>query len=254
MKSQRIAEAGATLRYIEFEGEGPPLLMLHGLGCASSFEYPHVAQASALRGRHTLLVDLLGFGFSDQPEAFGYRVCDHAAAIVALVGHRQFTTVNLYGHSMGGSIAIEVADALGARVENLVLSEANLDSGGGLFSRAIAERGEEDYLRAGHDEIVAKAAAGKEDAWAVTMRRALPAAVFRGAQSLVDGSTPDWRARFLAHPARKAFVFGERSLPDPDADALAQAGIRVLTVENAGHSMGVENPTGLARAIAAALA
>lgn len=253
MKSLGIAQTGAMLRYTEFKGGGPPLLMLHGLGCASSFEYPHVAQAAALRKHHTLLIDLLGFGFSDRPDDFGYRVSDHAAAIAELVRKRQFETVNLYGHSMGGTIAIEVADLLGAGVENLILSEANLDSGGGVFSRVIADQGEDAYVSEGHSGTVASALAGGNDAWSATMRCALPRAVFHGAQSLVEGSSPDWRHRFLKHPARKAFIFGEKSLPDPDTDALAKAGVSVLTVKNAGHSMGVENPEGLAKAIATVL-
>ncbi|WP_210187226.1 hypothetical protein, partial [Agrobacterium pusense] len=65
-----------------------------------------------------------------------------------------------------------------------------------------------------------------------------------------DRSNPDWRSRFLRHPARKGFIFGERSLPDPDMEILSSQGIRVIVVPDAGHSMGLENPHGLAQAIA----
>lgn len=246
-------ESGGRLRYLEFEGDGPPVLMLHGLGCASTFEYPHVALSAALRKRHTILVDLMGFGYSDRPDDFGYGISDHARAVAMLIEQRGFVSASLYGHSMGGSVAIEVADLLGPRITHLVLSEANLDAGGGQFSRDIAAIGEDAYVNGGHDRTIREALSAGADAWAATMRCASASAVFHGARSLVQGSTPDWRSRFAGHPARKTFIFGARSLPDPDVEALGAAGIRVLTVADAGHSMSVENPEGLAAAIAASL-
>lgn len=240
----------ANIRYLEFKGEGRPLLMIHGLGCASSFEYPHVAAAPALSGRHIILLDLLGFGFSDRPVDFEYRVADHALQIHRFVEERRTDQIDIYGHSMGGSIAIEVADLLGARVRHLMLSEANLDSGGGEFSRPIAALEETDYINGGHLRTIVDAQAAGDEEWAATMRAASALAVYRGARSLVEGGSPCWRSRFLKHPARKAFIFGEQSLPDPDAEALSSCGIRILVVPNAGHAMGLDNPSGLALAIA----
>lgn len=252
MKSIVIKDSGARLRYLEFEGSGPPLVMLHGMGCASSFDYPHVARSRALSKRHCLLVDLLGFGFSDQPEEFGYRVADHAEVVFALVRSLGFERISLFGHSMGGSVAIEAALGLGSLVENLILAEANLDPGGGVLSRPIAAMGQRAYETQGHADLVRATLAEGDDAWAGTLARAMPKAVFRAAQSLVEGSEVDWRQEFLDHPARKAFIFGEKSLPDPDAQRLSEAGVQVFTVADAGHAMGTDNPAGLAAAIAAA--
>jgi pimeloyl-ACP methyl ester carboxylesterase len=238
------------MRYLEISGNGIPLLMIHGLGCASSFEYPHVATAPALRGRHVILVDLLGFGFSDQPEDFGYRTQDHARELHRFVEDQGFDQIDIYGHSMGGSIAIEAADLIGAKVRHLVVSEANLDSGGGEFSRHIAAAGEAGYINGGHAATCAKAQEDGYPEWAATMRAASARAVYVGAASLVEGSSPDWRSRFLRQPAGKAFIFGARTLPDKDEDFLRSQGIRVIVVPDAGHSMGLENPQELAAAIA----
>lgn len=71
-------------------------------------------------------------------------------------------------------------------------------------------------------------------------------------KSLVDGMDPSWRELLYRPPLRKSFLFGERSLPDPDAETLPRHGIPVLTIPNAGHSMGLENPAGLATVLAAA--
>lgn len=240
------------MRYLEFKGEGVPLVMIHGLGCASSFEYPHVATAPALRGRHIFLLDLLGFGFSDHPEDFRYRVQDHALEIYRFVEEQGFGQVDIYGHSMGGSIAIEAADLLAHKVNHLILSEANLDSGGGEFSRTIAALSEADYVEDGHLRTINDAVAAGNEEWAATMRHASALAVYRGAKSLVEGSNPDWHSRFLRNPSRKTFIFGERSLPNSDVEILSSQGIQVLVVRDAGHSMGLENPQGLGEAIAQA--
>lgn len=241
------------MRYLEFSGTGIPLLMIHGLGCASSFEYPHVARSPALAGRHAILIDLLGFGFSDRPDDFGYRVQDHAEQVCAFVESRGFKEVDLYGHSMGGSVAIEAADLLGNRVRNLILSEANLDSGGGAFSSPIAAMGEDAYVNGGHVKTRDAAEAAGDEGWATTMRAASARAVYRGAKSLVEGSSPDWRTRFLRHLALKSYIFGERSLPDPDHGVLSSHGVAIFVVPDAGHSMSLENPGGLGTAIAEAL-
>lgn len=226
-----------------------PLLMLHGLGCASSFEYPHVARAPALAERHIILLDLFGFGYSDQPTDFGYRVTDHANTVAEFVGLMQLGRIDLYGHSMGGTVAIEVATLLGKDIVNLVLSEANLDSGGGQFSKAIALASEEDYVEETHAEIVAAAQSSGNTDWATTMRASDPRAVYWGARSLVDGGTTSWRSQLYDQPSSKSFIFGERSLPDPDFAILQAAGIQTLSVPEAGHSMGLENPIGLAECI-----
>ncbi len=253
MRSFQTSSATASMRYLEFGGTGIPLLMIHGLGCASSFEYPHVATSPALAGRHAILIDLLGFGFSDRPDDFGYRVQDHAEQVCALVQSRGFEQIDLYGHSMGGSVAVEAADLLGNKVRHLILSEANLDSGGGEFSTPIAAMGESAYINGGHLQTCKAAEAAGDASWAATLRAASALAVYRGAKSLVEGSSPDWRSRFVRHPARKSYIFGQHSLPDPDHDALPSYGIAVYVVPDAGHSMSLENPAGLAMAIAEAM-
>ncbi|MBB6486151.1 alpha/beta fold hydrolase [Rhizobium lusitanum] len=254
MRSFAIQSSTARLRYLQFDGGSTPLLMIHGLGCASSFEYPHVALAPTLRGRRLILLDLLGFGYSDRPDDFSYRIHDHALQVFSFIEAQNFERIDIYGHSMGGSVAIETADLLGSKVKHLVLSEANLDNGGGTFSRAIAAFKEADYVNSGHDAYLTEAERAGNREWAAMMRASSALAVHRSATSLVEGSSPDWRSRFLKHPSRKTFIFGERSLPDADVPFLSSSGISVRIVAAAGHSMATENPEGLAKAIAEATA
>ena len=73
-----LKDSKNRIRYHDFPGEGAPILFIHGLGCAGSFDYPQVAAQEELCENRRILVDLLGSGFSDRPDDFGYKVSDHA--------------------------------------------------------------------------------------------------------------------------------------------------------------------------------
>ena len=252
MQTLRLPD-GIHVRYHELPGDGVPLVFVHGLGCASSCDYPAVARHAALAGRRIVLLDLPGYGFSDKPPSFGYGVAAHAAVVVALARHLGGDAIDLFGHSMGGAVAIVAAVALGARVRQLVLSEPNLDVGGGEFSRVIAAVSEAEYVARGH-AVDVRAAVADDPAWSGSLAVALPQAVHRDAVSLVAGSAPSWRAQLLGLALPRTLIFGSRSLPDERHASLSSQGVRAEVVPDAGHSMAVENPAGLARAIARALA
>lgn len=252
MKSLTVGDHGPRLRYLDLAGDGIPLLMVHGLGCAGSHDDPHVARAPALAGRRVVVLDLLGFGYSDRPSGFGYRVEDHAGTVTALADALGLERLDLYGHSMGGSVAIAAAGRLGGRVAALVVSEANLDAGGGPGSRRIAAWSPGDYAARGHAETVAAAEASGNAGWAATMRMSAAEAVHGGAVSLVEGGRPAWRELLYRHPSRRSFIVGARSMPYPGREALAGNGVAVPVVADAGHNMALQNPEGLAAAVAQA--
>jgi pimeloyl-ACP methyl ester carboxylesterase len=81
-----ISQPSWRLRYHDLPGSGVPLLFVHGLGCASSSDFPRVAADPALAGRRRLLLDLLGAGFSDRPDDFAYSVAAHAQTVAGLIG------------------------------------------------------------------------------------------------------------------------------------------------------------------------
>lgn len=253
MRAFELPGLPSSLRFHDLPGEDPPILFIHGLGCASSCDYPRVAADPALAGRRMLLVDLLGFGFSDRPEDFGYAVEDHADTVSALLEGLGLAAVDVFGHSMGGAVAIAVAARNRERVRRLVVSEPNLDPGGGPFSRPMAARPEADYVAGGHAESVRQAFADGHHIWAATLRAASPLAVHRGAVSLVRGGSPSWRELLETLPMPRTIVFGARSLPDPDTERLPRSGVSVRIVPDAGHSMAFENAFGLARVLRDAL-
>lgn len=252
MKSFTLSAVDARLRYHDLAGDGPTLLFIHGIGCASSCDYPAVAANYALQGRRMLLVDLLGSGFSDRPRGFGYTIEDHARSVVALAEALGLAEFDLFGHSMGGAVAIEAAALLTGRLRSLVVGEPNLAPGGGVFSRSIAAMSESYYVRFGHDELVSASRDNGNDIWAASLAQSASYAVHRTACSLVAGSDPTWQGILSALAVPRTIIVGESSLPYDDVERLAPTGVNSLVVARAGHSMAWENPTGLAEAIAKA--
>jgi pimeloyl-ACP methyl ester carboxylesterase len=253
VKAFELTVPRSTLRYHDLPGNGTPIVFLHGLGCASSCDYPRIAADPALTGRRMLLVDLLGSGFSDRPEDFGYTIDDHAGTVLELLRGLSLPAVDLVGHSMGGTIAIVAAAKNPGAVRRLIVSEPNLDPGGGTFSRPIAQRSEVEYVNGGHANAVRSARMAGQTIWASTLALSLPVAMHRASVSLVRGSQPSWRQQLASLPHPRTVLFGAQSLPDPDTEQLPRSGVAVRIVPDAGHSLIWENPSEYARAIGEAV-
>ncbi|WP_374351179.1 alpha/beta fold hydrolase [Chitinimonas sp.] len=230
------------------------MLFIHGLGCAGSSDFPAVAADPALAGRRRLLVDLLGSGFSDRPGDFAYTMAAHAEVLLQWLDGLGIGEVDLFGHSMGGAVAIELAGRLGPRVRHVLLAEPNLDAGGGFVSRQIAGHSEAEYLAHGHDAMLRAARLQGAHAWAGSLAQCLPAALHRQSCALMAGGTPSWRSQLLALTVPRTLIVGAQSLPDADSESLALAGLPVRVLGDAGHAMACDNPAGLAQLIAEVLA
>ncbi|MBY6289526.1 alpha/beta fold hydrolase [Enterobacter bugandensis] len=250
MNSFYSQHAGCTVRWHDLPGSGVPVVFIHGLGCASSYEYPRVVRDPKFDGRRAILIDLPGSGYSDKPEHYSYKTTEQARVVAELIDHLQLDAFWLYGHSMGGSIAIETAGLLAPRVKGLMVSEPNFHAGGGMFSRSIAAQTEHQFVAQGYNAMLRK----ETTAWAGCLQSNAPYAVWRSASSLVAGVEPDWEAQFLSLTCPVTLIFGELSLPDDDVDNLKLKGVEVKIIPAAGHSMSWENPSALAQALAECMA
>lgn len=99
-------------------GDGPPLLLLHGI-TSSSQTWEHVLPG--LAAHHTVIApDLIGHGASAKPRA-DYSLGAFAAGMRDLLlelGHERATVV---GHSLGGGIAMQFSYQFPERAQRLVL-------------------------------------------------------------------------------------------------------------------------------------
>jgi pimeloyl-ACP methyl ester carboxylesterase len=103
-----VGSRQAPLRlWVEEDGQGEPMLMLHGLG-ASTYTWRHLIPDLA-RTHRIIAVDLKGAGKSDKPLDEAYGILDQATLLKTLVDRKGLTNLIVVGHSLGGGVALALA-------------------------------------------------------------------------------------------------------------------------------------------------
>jgi haloalkane dehalogenase len=130
--------AGARVHYVD-EGQGPPLLLLHG-NPTWSFLYRDVI--CGLRDRYRCLaVDFPGFGLSQPPPGYGFTPTEHAAVLERFVLELELDGVTLMVQDWGGPIGFAVATRQPARFAAFVIANTwawpRSDLGTQLFARFL---------------------------------------------------------------------------------------------------------------------
>jgi pimeloyl-ACP methyl ester carboxylesterase len=207
-------------------GEGPPLVLVHGvLGDHTRWE----VLRPLLEPHFTVhAMDRRGRGASGDADAYGFeREFEDVAAVVDAVAAATGSPVDVYGHSGGASFALGAA-SLTTRLRRLVLYEPALDPGN-LLPDGLLER------------IDALLAAGDPDAVVETFCRA------------VLHMDDDAIATYRAQPSWPARVAAAHTLPRElrsgpagffDRRRLAQVTVPVMLLQ------GTQTPKGFKAALA----
>jgi pimeloyl-ACP methyl ester carboxylesterase len=111
---------GQTIKYYDL-GDGPPLLLIHGLG-ADADVWAFCLEPLSQRYR-VIAPDLLGFGRSSKP-LISYRVPTFIEVLDRFLRALAVPRVSLVGNSMGGWISGWFAIEFPERVHKLVLNDA----------------------------------------------------------------------------------------------------------------------------------
>lgn len=112
------------------QGNGPIVVLLHGIGSSSDVWIPLKEQLQAQNIR-LIAFDLLGFGMSSKPDWSEYTVDDHARSVIYSITalKNRNSPVVLVGHSMGALIAVRVARLRPDTVKHLILYEIPIYKG-----------------------------------------------------------------------------------------------------------------------------
>ena len=133
-------------RAFRMMGEGPALLLIHGIG-DSSATWTEVMPE--LAKHYTVIApDLLGHGASDWPRA-DYGIGAYACGMRDLLAVLGIDKVSIAGHSLGGGVAMQFAYQFPGRAERLILVAAGgVGRGVHPMLRAAATPGSEIVLKA----------------------------------------------------------------------------------------------------------
>jgi haloalkane dehalogenase len=124
-----VLEVDGLRMHVVDEGEGPPVLLLHGEP-TSSYLWRNVIPPLVANGHRAVAPDLIGFGRSDKPSDVGWYTYDrHVSSIAALVDALGLSGITLVVHDWGGPIGLRYAVEHEDLVDRLVILDTGIGGG-----------------------------------------------------------------------------------------------------------------------------
>lgn len=103
-------------------GKGNAILFLHGWGTNIGLISP-LAEKLALSGFRCYMLDMPGFGKSDDPPE-AWTVYDYAEFVIAYLDKHELDSIYVFGHSFGGRLGIILGSKYSHRIKKMALSDA----------------------------------------------------------------------------------------------------------------------------------
>lgn len=252
-------DAGDAAIYYDSEGDGSPLVLLHGYalnGLMWEFQRPAFAKSHKV-----VTVDLRGFGKSSCGRSWSGQVM--AEDVMGLIESLKLEDVTVLGFSMSGPVAIRAAYEMPAKVRRLILASSILPSGGRpkAGSQDAMNREELEVLRlrgilAWADFIglsrgplvdnMFKRNPDIAELWKRMISRHNPDFLLRMMTArLAAVSEIDWRARLGEIKQPAAIIAGAQDSQFLDASrrlARDMPDARLTVIKGAGHMVNLEAP------------
>jgi 3-oxoadipate enol-lactonase len=257
---------GVELEYEE-RGSGEPVVLIHAGLCADWFA--PLADEPALEPYRLIRYHRAGYAGSSHPWG-EVSIADHARHCRGLLDHLGVERAHLVGHSSSADMALQLAVDAPEKVASLTLMEPAIMGvpSRAAWGKAVAVPAVEAYQagdRAAAVELWMSGVAG--EGWREPMERALPGAF---EQAVADA--PTFFEQEL--PAVQSWPFGEADARRNTQPALAVSGgrspevspvweerqalllawlanARPFVLDGATHLLHIQNPRGMAEALAA---
>lgn len=115
--------SGVQIHYV-IEGEGPPIVLVHGFtsSVAGNWRATGILGALTGTGRRVVALDCRGHGLSGKPyDPAAYEGTAMADDVIALMDHLGLQQADLMGYSMGGFISMSLLGRHQERFNNVIL-------------------------------------------------------------------------------------------------------------------------------------
>lgn len=234
------------LRYNDLPGEKTPLIFIPGWGCSGSFDFVECASQVGLRNHRRILIDLLGSGYSDKPEDFDYLPESHANYIKKLLDSLNIDKFIIYAHSMGGRIALSLANLYKNKVQAMILCEGSMVKE--FFP--YMDQGEKVFVEEKFPKMISKLETRDNQMFPATCRICSPQGLYRSAREMMSEESSKWSKMFFSAPYKKVFIVGEDTDDEGfNLEDIANNKIPIITVKGAGHTMNWDLPLETSQAI-----
>jgi pimeloyl-ACP methyl ester carboxylesterase len=257
--SRKLDIGGLKFRYLDWGGDGPPLVMLHGLsGHARTWDHT----AAAVRDRYRVLaLDQRGHGDSEWASRYGFALM--ADDLLGFLDALDLGEVTLMGLSMGGIVSFLFAASHPQRVSRLLVLDIGPEIAPAGAQQVAASLAANDVFDS-EDEAFAQARAANPRPTDEALRhrvannlRPLPDGkltfkydkALRRLGAIQDQTTDQLWGAWRAVSCPVLLVRGN------DSDVLAADTAQRMLAENAkaglavvpdcGHSITLDNPQGL---------
>jgi len=196
---------GARMAYVD-EGEGNPILFLHG-NPTSSYLWRNVIPHLKGLGR-CIALDLIGMGHSDKP-AIDYRFVDHARYVDGFIEALKLDRITFVIHDWGSALGFDWATRHPERVRALAFMEAILAPvpSWEQFAPSISASAGREIFQKLRTPGVGEAMVLDENFF---VEQFLPSAVLR---KLTPEEMAHYRAPFATREARKPTLAWPRQIP-----------------------------------------
>jgi esterase len=262
--SRHLELSGLKFHYLDWHGDGPPLVMLHGL-TGHAHTWDHTAAALSAR-YHVYALDQRGHGDTEWASRYGIPVM--LGDLLGFLDALALPVVTLMGLSMGGIVAYQFTAAHPERVSRLVVLDIGPEIAPAGGRRVAADLASRDVFES-EDDAVARARAANPRPTDESLRhrvshnlRPQPDGTFtfkfdnalRDLGAIGDGLSPDQRwAAWNSVSCPVLLVRGDDSdiLAPGTAERMVAGNphARLAVVPDCGHSITLDRPEGLLDAV-----
>jgi len=228
-------ENNTTFAILQFnDTKKSTIIYIHGLGSGKE-DFIDAIQNPKLQNYNLLSVDLLGHGDTDKPKNCTYTMAEQTIRLKELIIHLALDeNVILIAHSMGGPIAILLAELLKEKVKAIVYAEGNIDLGDCFFTV-------ETFKTLGEDL----------SSYLLTFEKAGPETTYLSSRDLVQISKKDTLIQNLVDLKIPILpIFGANNKGKFTSEEKIAKHFTIKYVADSGHSMMHDNPDEFYRFIA----
>lgn len=191
-----------------------------------------------------MIIDQIGYGDSSNLGGFNYTMKEQAEMLLKMIDKLGIKDVVLVPHSMGGPVAVELAEMMDDRVKGIVYAEGNVDFNDCFFSNWI-------ITKHTYDEWVGGVFQGileryrqdpKQAKYAIPFGKAKSVSTYLSSEDLVAVSKKDGiRDRLAALNVPVLAIFGEKNKGKFTSEAKMAEKFPLVFIPGAEHSMMVDN-------------